>query len=243
MQRCDISTALDPGEADRGRLGVPDRHASHMMRRPGRASSRHRCRSTRRKHLARGLSLRLLTCRRHFWFMRTSPSAKARCGTRRGFILGFVVPYVSISRAGPQSRRWRCQGDLALVRRSRAARPWWYDTRGGWRAKNHRAGCRPRSRRSPRSAVGVRDLARRRTMRWTLDVQTWSVHVSGWNADTARALRRSPEIVAVPDAPSTARRSLFGGWHPGIRENQDGPGSQARPPCARRPSSAAMQAL
>ena len=31
------------------------------------------------------------------------------------------------------------------------------------------------------------------------EVQMWSVRVSGWNADTARALAPLAEIVAVPD--------------------------------------------
>lgn len=31
------------------------------------------------------------------------------------------------------------------------------------------------------------------------EVQTWSVRVSGWNADVARALAPLAEIVAVPD--------------------------------------------
>jgi hypothetical protein len=32
------------------------------------------------------------------------------------------------------------------------------------------------------------------------EVETWSVRVSGWNADTARTLSPLAEIVAVPDA-------------------------------------------
>ncbi len=31
------------------------------------------------------------------------------------------------------------------------------------------------------------------------EVETWSVRVSGWNAETARALSPLAEIVAVPD--------------------------------------------
>ena len=55
------------------------------------------------------------------------------------------------------------------------------------------------------------------------EVQTWSVRVSGWNADTARALAPLAEIVAVPDTAFDGAALLGVGRRHRVRKDQDWP--------------------
>ena len=55
------------------------------------------------------------------------------------------------------------------------------------------------------------------------EVETWSVRVSGWNADIARALSPLAEIVAVPDTAFDGAALLVSVRHRQLREDQDRP--------------------
>src|SRR5882672_7961264 len=103
------------------------------------------------------------------------------------FQFGFTVPYVShFSAQAAVDAVATSKGDLALVSATSSRTPWWIALEA--------------------------DGAPKIIARWPFleradhpaalpvsEVETWSVRVSGWNADIARAIAPLAEIVAVPD--------------------------------------------
>jgi len=115
------------------------------------------------------------------------------------FHFGFVVPYVAhFSGAAAVDAVAKSKGDLALVSAISARTPWWseLETEG---APKIIARLPFLERADHPAALPVFVISRVADDAMVTEVQMWSVRVSGWNADTARALAPLAEIVAVPD--------------------------------------------
>jgi chorismate mutase len=115
------------------------------------------------------------------------------------FHFGFTVPYVShFSATAAVEAVARSKGDLALVSATSSRTPWWIAL------EPHDA---PKiiarlpfvERADHPAALPVFVVSRVADSAMVTEVETWSVRVSGWNADTARALSPLADIVAVPD--------------------------------------------
>lgn len=115
------------------------------------------------------------------------------------FHFGFTVPYVAhFSAAAAVEAVAKSKGDLALVSAISGRTPW-------WRMLEH-AGAPKIIARLPfveradhPAALPVFVVSRVADGALVTEVETWSVRVSGWNAEIARALSPLGEIVAVPD--------------------------------------------
>jgi chorismate mutase len=132
----------------------------------------------------------------------------------------------------------KSRGDLALVSAVSARTPWWNELKPTARRRSSRAAL-PRARR-PSGCAAVFVISRVADDAMVTEVQMWSVRVSGWNADIARALAPLAEILAVPDAAFDGAAllvSVAGGGFEKIKLAL----LKAGPRCARRPSSAATQ--
>jgi len=73
------------------------------------------------------------------------------------------------------------------------------------------------------------------------EVEMWSVRVSGWNAETARALSPLAEIVAVPDTAFDGAALLVSIAGANSLKRSTRRWSRPGHRCVHRPSSAAMQ--
>ena len=130
--------------------------------------------------------------------MPTSRSANLRCGLAR-FHFGFTVPYVShFSASAAVEAVAKSKGDLALVSASSSRTPWWItlEAKG---APKIIARLPFVERADHPAALPVFVVSRVADSAMVTEVETWSVRVSGWNAEIARALSPLAEIVAVPD--------------------------------------------
>jgi chorismate mutase len=115
------------------------------------------------------------------------------------FHFGFVVPYVAhFSGAAAVEAVAKSKGDLALVSAVSARTPWWseLETDG---APKIIARLPFLERADHPAALPVFVISRVADDAMVTEVQVWSVRVSGWSADIARALAPLAEIVAVPD--------------------------------------------
>ena len=115
------------------------------------------------------------------------------------FHFGFVVPYVShFSGAGGGRGGGEIEGrpgaGLGRVRRT----PWWNALEADGAPKII-ARLPFLERADHPAALPVFVISRVADDAMVTEVEMWSVRVSGWNADTARALAPLAEIVAVPD--------------------------------------------
>ena len=115
------------------------------------------------------------------------------------FHFGFTVPYVSHFNAPAAVEAVaKSKGDLALVSATSSRTPWWIAL------EPHDA---PKiiarlpfvERADHPAALPVFVVSRVADSAMVTEVETWSVRVSGWNAEIARALSPLAEIVAVPD--------------------------------------------
>src|ERR1700712_5238007 len=115
------------------------------------------------------------------------------------FHFGFVVPYVShFSAQAAVEAVAKSKGDLALVSAISARTPWWNELEADGAPKiNARWPFLERA--DHPAALPVFVISRVADDAVVTEVEMWSVRVSGWNADTARALAPLAEIVAVPD--------------------------------------------
>src|ERR1700744_2264991 len=115
------------------------------------------------------------------------------------FHFGFTVPYVSHFNAPAAVEAVaKSKGDLALVSATSSATPWWialepYD------APKIIARLPFVERADHPAALPVFVVSRVADSAMVTEVETWSVRVSGWNAETARALSPLADIVAAPD--------------------------------------------
>jgi chorismate mutase len=118
------------------------------------------------------------------------------------FHFGFTVPYVAhFSASAAVEAVAKSKGDLALVSAIASRTPWWQMLEADGAPKitarlpfveraDHPAG------------LPVFVVSRVADSAMVTEVETWSVRVSGWNAEVARALSPLADIVAVPDTAS-----------------------------------------
>jgi chorismate mutase len=116
------------------------------------------------------------------------------------FHFGFTVPYVSHFNAPAAVEAVaRSKGDLALVSATSSRTPWWIALEP-MDAPKIIARLPFVERADHPAALPVFVVSRVADSAMVTEVEAWSVRVSGWNAETARALSPLADIVAVPDA-------------------------------------------
>src|SRR6516164_2544370 len=116
------------------------------------------------------------------------------------FHFGFTVPYVAhFSAPAAVEAVARSKGDLALVSAISSRTPWWL-TLEAEGAPKIIARLPFVERADHPAALPVFVVSRVADSAMVTEVETWSMRVSGWNADIARALSPLADIVAVPDA-------------------------------------------
>lgn len=115
------------------------------------------------------------------------------------FHFGFTVPYVAhFSAAAAVEAVARSKGDLALVSATSSRTPWWLALEPEGVPKII-ARLPFIERADHPAALPVFVVSRVADSAMVTEVEMWSVRVSGWNAEIARALSPLAEIVAVPD--------------------------------------------
>jgi chorismate mutase len=115
------------------------------------------------------------------------------------FHYGFVVPYVAhFSAQAAVEALSTSKGDLALVSAISSRTPWWIELEAEG-APKITARWPFLERADHPAALPVFVVSRVADNAMVTEVETWSVRVSGWNAEIARALAPLAEIVAVPD--------------------------------------------
>ena len=115
------------------------------------------------------------------------------------FHFGFTVPYVAhFSASAAVDAVAKSKGDLALVSAVASRTAWWttLETEG---APKIIARLPFVERADHPAALPVFVVSRVADSAMVTEVETWSVRVSGWNAETARALSPLADIVVVPD--------------------------------------------
>lgn len=115
------------------------------------------------------------------------------------FHFGFTVPFVPHFNAqAAVDAVANSKGDLALVSATSSRTPWWLalEAEGAPRIIARLPFI---ERADHPAALPVFVISRVADDARVTEVETWSVRVSGWNADTARTLSPLAEIVAVPD--------------------------------------------
>ena len=141
------------------------------------------------------------------------------------FHFGFTVPYVShFSASGRGRGGGQIQGRSGAGLGHRpAARPWWIALEANGAPKII-ARLPFVERADHPAALPVFVVSRVADSAMVTEVEMWSVRVSGWNAEIARALSPLAEIVAVPDTAFDGAAllvSVAGASQP--REDQGGP--------------------
>jgi chorismate mutase len=115
------------------------------------------------------------------------------------FHFGFTTPYVAhFSASAAVEAVAKSKGDLALVSATSSRTPWWL-TLEAEGAPKIIARLPFVERADHPAALPVFVVSRVADSAMVTEVETWSVRVSGWNAEIARALSPLAEIVAVPD--------------------------------------------
>src|SRR6202166_4904671 len=115
------------------------------------------------------------------------------------FHFGFVVPYVShFSAQAAVEAVARSKGDLALVPAASSRTPWGIALEADGAPKII-ARLPFLERADHPAALPVFVVSRGSDSAMVTEVETWSVRVAGWNADSDRARWPLAEIVAVPD--------------------------------------------
>src|SRR5215469_9503041 len=115
------------------------------------------------------------------------------------FHFGFTVPYVAhFSAAAAVEAVAKSKGDLALVSAISSRTPWWLMLEHSGASKII-ARLPFVERADHPAALPVFVVSRVADSAMVTEVETWSVRVSGWNAEIARALSPLADIVAVPD--------------------------------------------
>ncbi|MGJ5069810.1 chorismate mutase [Bradyrhizobium oligotrophicum] len=115
------------------------------------------------------------------------------------FHFGFVVPYVPhFSAQAAVEAVARSKGDLALVSTTSGHTPWWI-TLEPVGAPKIIARMPFIERADHPAALPVFAVSRVADDALVLEVETWSIRVSGWNAQVSRALSPLADVIAVPD--------------------------------------------
>jgi len=116
------------------------------------------------------------------------------------FHFGFTVPFVPhFNPTAAVDAVARSKGDLALVPATTNRMPWWLELEADGAPKII-ARLPFVERADHPAALPVFVVSRVADSAMVTEVETWSVRVSGWNADVASALAPLAEIAAVPDA-------------------------------------------
>jgi chorismate mutase len=115
------------------------------------------------------------------------------------FHFGFIEPYVAhFSAAAAVEAVANSKGDLALVSATSSRTPWWITLEKDGAPKI--IARMPFVERADHpAALPVFVVSRVADSAMVTEVETWSIRVSGWNAEVARALSPLAEILAVPD--------------------------------------------
>src|SRR5215469_5398059 len=115
------------------------------------------------------------------------------------FHFGFTVPYVAhFSASAAVEAVAKSKGDLALVSAISSRTAWWQMLEADGAPKII-ARFPFVERADHPAALPVFVVSRVADSAVVTEVETWSVRVSGWNAEIARTLSPLAEIVAVPD--------------------------------------------
>ncbi|MBI3700899.1 MAG: chorismate mutase [Afipia sp.] len=118
------------------------------------------------------------------------------------FHFGFTVPFLAHFNAGAAvDAVAKSKGDLALVSASSSRTPWWLALEPK-DAPKIIARLPFVERADHPAALPVFVVSRVAADAMVTEVEMWSVRVSGWSADVARALSPLAEIIAVPDTAS-----------------------------------------
>ena len=126
-------------------------------------------------------------------------SAESAMRDSARFHFGFTVPYVShFSATAAVEAVAKSKGDLALVSAPSSRSPWWIALEADGSPKII-ARLPFVERADHPAALPVFVVSRVADSAMVTEVEMWSVRVSGWNAEIARALSPLAEIVAVPD--------------------------------------------
>jgi chorismate mutase len=115
------------------------------------------------------------------------------------FHFGFIVPYVAhFSAQAAVEAVANSKGDLAMVSAVSGHTPWWI-TLEPVGAPKIIARLPFLERADHPAALPVFAISRVADDALLMEVETWSVRVSGWNAQIARAVSPLADVVAVPD--------------------------------------------
>jgi chorismate mutase len=115
------------------------------------------------------------------------------------FHFGFLVPYVAhFSAQAAVEAVANSKGDLALVSAISGHTPWWIMLEPV-SAPKIIARLPFLERADHPAALPVFAISRVADDALLLEVETWSIRVSGWNAQVSRALSPLADVVAVPD--------------------------------------------
>lgn len=115
------------------------------------------------------------------------------------FHFGFTVPFAAhFSATAAVEAVANSRGDLALVSAAGSQTPWWtvLEDRS---APKIIARLPFLERADHPAALPVFVVSRVAADAMVTEVEMWSIHVAGWNADVARAVSPLAEIIAVPD--------------------------------------------
>jgi chorismate mutase len=115
------------------------------------------------------------------------------------FHFGFIEPFVAhFSAAAAVDAVASSKGDLAMVSATSSRSPWWMTLEKDGAPKI--IARMPFVERADHpAALPVFVVSRVADSAMDREVETWSIRVSGWNAEVARALSPLAEILAVPD--------------------------------------------
>ncbi len=115
------------------------------------------------------------------------------------FHWGFTVPYVAhFNPSAAVEAVAKSKGDLALVSAVASRAPWWTALEAAGAPKII-ARLPFVERADHPAALPVFVVSRVADSAMATEVETWSLRVSGWNAEIARTLAPLAEVVAVPD--------------------------------------------
>lgn len=131
------------------------------------------------------------------------------------FHFGFTVPFIAhFSAAAAVEAVAKSKGDLALVSATSSREPWWL-TLEPESAPKIIARLPFIERADHPAALPVFVVSRVAADAMVTEIEMWSVRVSGWSADVARALSPFSEIIAVPDTASDGAALLVSVPGPG----------------------------
>ncbi|MDR3465745.1 MAG: chorismate mutase [Xanthobacteraceae bacterium] len=115
------------------------------------------------------------------------------------FHFGFTVPFVAhFSAAAAVDAAARSRGDLALVSATSSRAPWWLPLEAAGSPKII-ARLPFIERADHPAALPVFVISRVADDAMVTEIEMWSIRVSGWNAEVARAVSPFADVVAVPD--------------------------------------------